>query len=179
MRFRLPRMPRCNIRIRPTILPARDLYTTGLFIVRRYGLGWRPFGVGPGWSPFSAGQWMWDPSFGWTWMSSSRGVGLRIYGGWLFECRLRRLVLFATGVYGSPYVPRKAFPAGFILRARSTSRRRESSFAQRKSGYRAIHPLDEKARLPESGTRGFLSALSKGMSERITGGEFGQKWGRP
>jgi hypothetical protein len=64
-----------------------DLYTYGSFFdCGGYGYGWRPFGVGFGWSPFSAGQWMWDPSFGWTFMSSQPwGWAPYHYGGWLFD----------------------------------------------------------------------------------------------
>jgi len=46
-----------------------------------------------------------------------------------------------------------------------------------KVGIVPIHPLDEKGKTPRNLEHGvFSSALSKGMSERITGGEFGQKW---
>src|SRR5215831_2082555 len=51
-----------------------------------YGYGWRPFGAGFGWSPFSDGQWIWDPSFGWTWASFQPwGWAPYHYGGWLFD----------------------------------------------------------------------------------------------
>jgi FecR protein len=49
-----------------------------------YGFGWRPFGVGYGWSPFGVGQWIWDPSFGWTYLSSQPwGWAPYHYGGCL------------------------------------------------------------------------------------------------
>ncbi len=40
-----------------------------------------------------------------------------------------------------------------------------------------IHPLDEKGKTPRNLEHGVFSpVLTKGMSERITGGEIGQKW---
>jgi hypothetical protein len=64
-----------------------DLYTYGSWSsCGGYGFGWRPFGASLGWSPFSAGQWLWDPSFGWTWASSQPwGWAPYHYGGWLFD----------------------------------------------------------------------------------------------
>src|SRR5213082_2617842 len=64
-----------------------DLYTYGAFSnCGSYGYGWRPFGAGLGWSPFTNGQWIMDPSIGWTWVSFQPwGWAPYHYGGWLFD----------------------------------------------------------------------------------------------
>jgi FecR protein len=64
-----------------------DLYTYGSwFDCGGYGLGWRPFGANYAWSPFNSGQWLWDPSGGWTFASSQPwGWAPYHYGGWLFD----------------------------------------------------------------------------------------------
>jgi hypothetical protein len=157
-----------------------DLYTYGAFSsCGGYGLGWRPFGVGLGWSPFSAGQWMWDPSFGWTWMSSQPwGWAPYHYGGWLFDAGCGGWFYSPPVFYGSPYVPRRRFPRG-VYPPRPLYQPATGVFVRNKGkvGIVPIHPLDEKGKTPRNLEHGVFSpALSKGMSERITGGEFGQKW---
>src|SRR5881396_2814297 len=64
-----------------------DLYTYGAFSnCGSYGYGWRPFGAGLVWSPFTNGQWIMDPSIGWTWVSFQPwGWAPYHYGGWLFD----------------------------------------------------------------------------------------------
>jgi hypothetical protein len=38
---------------------------------REYGPIWVPGGVPDGWTPYSAGRWIWDPYFGWTWVDDA------------------------------------------------------------------------------------------------------------
>ena len=157
-----------------------DLFTYGAFSsCGGYGLGWRPFGVGLGWSPFSTGQWMWDPGFGWTWMSSQPwGWAPYHYGGWLFDSGCGGWFYSPPVFYGSPYTPRRRFPPG-VHPPRPLYRPVTGVFVRNKGkvGIVPIHPLDEKGKNPRNLDHGVFSAvLTKGTSERITGGEFGQKW---
>src|SRR6267378_6778615 len=157
-----------------------DLFTYGAFSsCGGYGLGWRPFGVGPGWSPFSTGQWMWDAGFGWTWMSSQPwGWAPYHYGAWLFDAGCGGWFYSPPMFYGSPYVPRGRFHRG-IHPPRPLYQPVTGVFVrtQGKVGIVPIHPLDERGKTPRNLEHGVFSpVLRKGMSERITGGEFGQKW---
>src|SRR6266404_4905208 len=157
-----------------------DLYTYGAFSsCGGYGLAWRPFGVGFGWSPFSTGQWMWDTGFGWTWMSSRPwGWAPYHYGGWLFDAGCGGWFYSPPVFYGSPYVPRGRFHRG-VHPPRPLYQPVTGVFVRTKGkvGIVPIHPLDEKGKTPRNLEHGVFSpALTKGMSERITGGEIGQKW---
>jgi len=157
-----------------------DLFTYGAFSsCGGYGLGWRPFGVGLGWSPFSTGQWMWDPAFGWTWMSSQPwGWAPYHYGGWLFDAGCGGWFYAPPVFYGSPFIPRKRFPRG-VHPPQPIYRPVTGVFVRNKGkvGIVPIHPLDEKGKTPRNLEHGIFSpVLSRGMSERITGGELGQKW---
>lgn len=87
-----------------------SLYTYGSwFTCGSYGYGWQPFGVGLGWSPFSSGQWLWDPGFGWTFVSFQPwGWAPYHYGGWLFDASCGGWfysppVYFNYGPYGYGY----------------------------------------------------------------------------
>src|SRR6267143_5258448 len=76
-----------------------------------YGFGWRPFGVGAGWSPFAVGQWIWDPTFGWTYLSSQPwGWAPYHYGGWLFDSSCGGWFYSPPYPYGYVANPRRHFP---------------------------------------------------------------------
>src|SRR5882672_1126414 len=157
-----------------------DLFTYGAFSsCGGYGLAWRPFGVGSAWSPFSTGQWMWDTGFGWTWMSSQPwGWAPYHYGGWLFDAGCGGWFYSPPVFYGSPYFPRGRFPRG-VHPPRPLYQPVTGVFVRTKGkvGIVPIHPLDEKGKTPRNLEHGVFSpVLTKGMSERITGGETGQKW---
>src|SRR6266446_3007449 len=157
-----------------------DLFTYGAFSsCGGYGLAWRPFGVGSAWSPFSTGQWMWDTGFGWTWMSSQAwGWAPYHYGGWLFDAGCGGWFYSPPVFYGSPYFPRGRFHGG-VHPPRPLYQPVTGVFVRTKGkvGIVPIHPLDEKGKTPRNLEHGVFSpVLTKGMSERITGGEFGQKW---
>jgi Family of unknown function (DUF6600)/FecR protein len=50
------------------------------------GYGWQPFGMTAGWAPFTAGQWMFYPTFGWTWVSAEAwGWVPYHFGGWEYS----------------------------------------------------------------------------------------------
>jgi hypothetical protein len=157
-----------------------DLYTYGSWSsCGGYGYGWRPFGVGAAWSPFTMGQWLWDPGFGWTWMSSQPwGWAPYHYGGWLFDAGCGGWFYSPPLIYGPGFNPRKRFPRG-VHPPNPLYRPVTGVFVRNngKMGIVPIHPLDEKGKTPRNLEHGVFSpVLAKGMSERISGGEFGQKW---
>jgi FecR protein len=157
-----------------------DLYTYGSWSsCGGSGYGWRPFGVGAAWSPFTMGQWLWDPGFGWTWMSSQPwGWAPYHYGGWLFDSSCGGWFYSPPVLYGFPGGPRNRFPRG-VHPPQPVYRPVTGVFVRNngKMGIVPIHPLDEKGKTPLNLEHGVFSpVLAKGMSERISGGEFGQKW---
>jgi hypothetical protein len=91
-----------------------DLYTYGSWSsCGGNGYGWRPFGVGAGWSPFTMGQWLWDPGFGWTWISSQPwGWAPYHYGGWLFDAGCGGWFYSPPVIYSPGFNPRSRFPRG-------------------------------------------------------------------
>ncbi len=160
-----------------------DLFTYGAFSsCGGYGLAWRPFGVGSAWSPFSTGQtgqWMWDAGFGWTWMSSQPwGWAPYHYGGWLFDAGCGGWFYSPPVFYGSPYFSRRRFFRG-VNPPRPLYQPVTGVFVRTKGkvGIVPIHPLDERGKTPRNLEHGvFAPILTKGMSERISGGETGQRW---
>ncbi len=53
--------------------------------VPNYGAVWVPDGMAPDWVPYSTGSWIWDPSFGWTWVDEAPwGWAPYHYGRWIF-----------------------------------------------------------------------------------------------
>lgn len=160
-----------------------DLYTYGGWSsCGAYGFGWRPFGVGASWSPFSAGQWILDPSFGWTWMSSQPwGWAPYHYGGWLFDSSCGGWFYSPPLYYGVPgrvFNPRGRGPRG--VRPPQPVYRPVTGVFVRSNGKMGIvpmHPLDEKGKTPLNLEHGVFSPiLAKGVSESIAGVERGQKW---
>jgi len=54
-------------------------------VVSDYGPVWVPDGVGAGWAPYSAGRWIWDPYYGWTWLDDAAwGWAPYHYGRWVY-----------------------------------------------------------------------------------------------
>jgi hypothetical protein len=51
----------------------------------RYGRVWRPREVAPDWSPYSAGRWVYDPYYEWTWVDDAPwGWAPYHYGRWVY-----------------------------------------------------------------------------------------------
>jgi hypothetical protein len=49
-----------------------------------YGPVWSPSGVDPGWAPYRAGRWVYEPYYGWTWVSYEPwGWAPYHYGRWM------------------------------------------------------------------------------------------------
>ena len=77
----------------PGVAGARDLDLYGNWrVTPEYGAVWVPENLAPDWVPYSAGQWVWDPFYQWTWVDDApwgwapfhygRWVNLRGYWGW-------------------------------------------------------------------------------------------------
>jgi Family of unknown function (DUF6600)/FecR protein len=160
-----------------------DLYTYGAFSnCGSYGYGWRPFGAGLGWSPFTNGQWIMDPSFGWTWASYQPwGWAPYHYGGWLFDDSCGGWFYSPPVLYGYPgygVVPRKRFPRG-VNPPRPIFRPVTAVFVRNggKTGIVPMHPLDAKGKTPLNLERGVFSNVgTKGANQEILHAEPGQKW---
>ncbi len=70
--------------------------------VPNYGPVWVPAAAGPGWAPYRSGRWVWEPGWGWTWVSYEPwGWAPYHYGRWF--------------VYNSSWVwwpgPARGYPA--------------------------------------------------------------------
>ena len=160
-----------------------DLYTYGAFSnCGSYGYGWRPFGVGLGWSPFTNGQWIMDPSFGWTFASYQPwGWAPYHYGGWLFDASCGGWIYSPPVLYGYPgygVVPRRHFPRG-VNPPRPIFRPVTAVFVRNggKTGIVPMHPLDAKGKTPLNLERGVFSNVgTKGATSQILPVEPGQKW---
>jgi hypothetical protein len=64
---------------------AADLDHSGTWrTVPEYGPVWVPEAVAPGWAPYSAGHWIYDPVYGWSWVDDARwGWAPYHYGRWV------------------------------------------------------------------------------------------------
>jgi uncharacterized protein DUF6600 len=65
---------------------AADLDHSGSWrTVPDYGPVWVPDAVPAGWAPYSAGHWMYDPAFGWSWVDDAPwGWAPYHYGRWVY-----------------------------------------------------------------------------------------------
>jgi FecR protein len=160
-----------------------DLYTYGAFSsCGSYGYGWRPFGAGFGWSPFTNGQWITDPSFGWTWVSNQPwGWAPYHYGGWLFDASCGGWFYSPPFFYGYPgyfvgsgrRFPPRVHPPHPIYRPVTAVFVRNGG----KLGIVPMHPLDHRGKTPLNLERGVLSNVgTKGATAEVMPVEPGQKW---
>ena len=131
-----------------------DLYTYGAFSnCGSYGYGWRPFGAGLGWSPFTNGQWIMDPSIGWTWVSFQPwGWAPYHYGGWLFDASCGGWFYSPPVLYGYtayPVGPIRRFPPR-VHPPRPIYHPVTGVFVRQsgKIGVVPMHPLDQKGKTP-------------------------------
>lgn len=157
-----------------------SLYSYGSFSnCGGYGYGWRPFGAGFGWSPFTDGQWVFDPAFGWTWVSFQPwGWAPYHYGGWLFDSGCGGWFYSPPSYYGYyPGIgrrpPKRVNPPHPIYHPATAVFVRNNG----KVGFVPMHPLDEKGKTPLNFGHGVFSpAGSKGASDQMIAGSSGQKW---
>jgi hypothetical protein len=161
-----------------------SLYSYGSwFDCGTYGYGWRPFGVGYGWSPFTNGQWIWDPSFGWTWNSFQPwGWAPYHYGGWLFASSCGGWFYSAPlpyVYYPAPGVPIRRFPPR-VHAPRPVYRPVTAVFVRNNNtlGIVPMHPLDGTGKTPLNLDHGILSP--RGASDlagaRVIASGPGEKW---
>ena len=158
-----------------------DLYTYGAWSsCGGYGYGWRPFGASFGWSPFTAGQWLWDPGFGWTFASFQPwGWAPYHYGGWLFDASCGGWFYTPPAYYGGyGGNPRKRFPPGVhpphpLYRATTAVFVRQNG----KLGVVPMHPLDKGGKTPLNLEHGVFSAEpARNVSSATLSAAAGQKW---
>jgi uncharacterized membrane protein YgcG len=159
-----------------------DLYTYGSFFnCGGYGYGWRPFGAGIGWSPFTTGQWIWDPGFGWTWISAQPwGWAPYHYGGWLFDGSCGGWFYSPPAFYGYPgtFGPRRKFPP-IVHPPRPIYHPVTAVFVRNngKVGIVPMHPLDQKGKTPQNLEHGVFSARgTEGLSQSPAAPAPGEKW---
>ena len=157
-----------------------DLYSYGSFFsCGGYGYGWRPFGAGFGWSPFTDGQWISDPTFGWTWMSFQPwGWAPYHYGGWLFDSGCGGWFYSPPLLYGYPGRPIRRFPPR-VHAPRPVFHPVTGVFVHNKGnvGIVPMHPLDAKGKPPLNLEHGiFAPTGSKNASEQVLVAPPGQKW---
>jgi len=158
-----------------------DLYNYGSWSsCGGYGFGWRPFGAGFGWTPFSSGQWISDPSFGWTFIGSEPwGWAPYHYGGWLFDSGCGGW-FYTPGLYGHFFggPRRRHIPPG-VHAPHPLFRSATAVFVRQngKLGIVPMHPLDERGKTPLNLEHGVFAASSRaGGNELATIPQTGQKW---
>jgi hypothetical protein len=169
----------------PYYLPGyADLYTYGAWSsCGGYGYGWRPFGASFGWSPFTAGQWLWDPGFGWTFASFQPwGWAPYHYGGWLFDASCGGWFYSPPAYYGgfggNGGNPRKRFPP-VVHPPRPIYRATTAVFVRQngKLGVVPMHPLDKGGKTPLNLEHGVFSAESgRNVMSATLSAAAGQKW---
>src|SRR5437867_2390023 len=94
----------------PAVYGAETLEQHGSWrTVETYGAVWAPASVPPGWVPYSAGRWIWDPRFGWTWLDDAPwGWAPYPYGRWVF---VGRYWAWAPG----PVIVRPAYSPALVV----------------------------------------------------------------
>jgi len=159
-----------------------SLYSYGSwFNCGGYGFGWRPFGAGYGWSPFMDGQWILDPAFGWTWISSQPwGWAPYHYGGWLFDSGCGGWFYSPPLYYGYPYYPGAPVkrPPKRVNPPRPIYHPATAVFVRNngKLGIVPMHPLDAKGKPPLNLEHGVFNPVrAKDVNELLTPA-LGQKW---
>jgi len=159
-----------------------DLFTYGSwFSCGGYGYGWRPFGAGFGWSPFAMGQWIWDPTYGWTYLSSQPwGWAPYHYGGWLFDASCGGWLYSPPYPYGYGYgaVPGRRFRP-IIHPPRPLYRGVTAVFVRQGNtlGIVPLHPQDQNGKPPLNLEHGVFSpSFAKGAMGSMNTGESSAKW---
>ena len=71
--------------VAPDVYGTQELDRYGSWrTVESYGSVWVPRAVATNWTPYSTGRWIWDPSYGWTWLDDEPwGWAPYHYGRWV------------------------------------------------------------------------------------------------
>ena len=71
--------------VAPDVYGTQELDRYGSWqTVESYGSVWVPRAVATSWTPYSTGRWIWDPSYGWTWLDDEPwGWAPYHYGRWV------------------------------------------------------------------------------------------------
>lgn len=157
-----------------------NLYTYGSWSsCGGYGYGWRPFGAGFNWSPFSSGQWIWDPAFGWTFVSSAAwGWAPYHYGGWLFDAGCGGW-FYSPRLYGQFFSAPNKKRIPIVHAPRPLYRAATAVFVRQngKLGVVPMHPLDEKGKTPLNLEHGVFPVESGiRVRETVIAAQNGEKW---
>ena len=96
--------------VAPDVYGTQELDRHGSWrTVESYGSVWVPRTVATGWTPYSTGRWIWDPSYGWTWLDDAPwGWAPYHYGRWVH----------ASGVWGwapGPIVRRPVYAPALVV----------------------------------------------------------------
>ncbi len=96
--------------VAPDVYGTQELDRYGSWrTVESYGSVWVPRAVATGWTPYSTGRWIWDPSYGWTWLDDEPwGWAPYHYGRWVH----------ASGVWGwapGPIVTRPVYAPALVV----------------------------------------------------------------
>jgi hypothetical protein len=125
---------------------------------------------------------MWDPGFGWTYLSSQPwGWAPYHYGGWLFDSSCGGWFYSPPLYYGYPGYsggPIKRFPKG-VRPPQPVYRPATAVFVRQngKVGIVPMHPLDKEGKTPLNLEHGVYSPVStRGLNEPLPVGARGQKW---
>jgi len=146
------------------------------------GFGWQPFGVGLGWSPFNAGNWFWDPGFGWTFASFAPwGWAPYHYGGWLFDAGCGGWFYspplfynnYGRGVPPGRRIPPRVNPPHPLYRASTAVFVRQNG----RLGIVPMHPLDKAGKPPLNFGHGVFSTQgSEKLSTSLQTAGSSEKW---
>ena len=96
--------------VAPDVYGTQELDRYGSWrTVESYGSVWVPRTVATGWTPYSTGRWIWDPSYGWTWLDDEPwGWAPYHYGRWVH----------ASGFWGwapGPIVTRPVYAPALVV----------------------------------------------------------------
>jgi hypothetical protein len=81
-------------------------YYGAFFDLAGFGSCWRPYFTGLGWDPFMDGAWMWDPTFGYTWISAYPWGWMPYhYGSWAYAGTGMGWCWLPGNVWYTNYVP--------------------------------------------------------------------------
>jgi hypothetical protein len=98
-----------------------DLTANGRWVADgTYGNVWMPTTVAPGWAPYRDGNWVWEDSYGWTWVAAEPwGWAPYHYGRWYFSTAYHNWAWYppAPGRFAPAWSPALVGFVGFNIGA--------------------------------------------------------------